>query len=95
MQTFLGQGGILQMRTSAIFGAKLRIFGIYMVCPHGQGGRGGRVEPMRKFCEQGGRKGLFLRFCADVLYGRPLSFNDLSSLTFLYNTTRFFLFQWK
>jgi len=31
-----------------------------------------KVEPVRTFCGQG-RKGLnFSRFCADVIYGRPL-----------------------
>jgi len=43
VRTFFGQGegGFLQMRTSALFGAKkLRIFRKFMkfmVCPHGQG----------------------------------------------------------
>jgi len=32
--------GVLQLRTSALFGAKNSDFSKSMVCPHGQGGRG-------------------------------------------------------
>jgi len=32
------------------------------------------VEPVRTFCRQGGGVN-FLRFCADVFYGRPLKIN--------------------
>jgi len=38
---------------SAVFGAKNVGFFEFMVCPHGQGGKG--VEPVRTFCRQGGR----------------------------------------
>jgi len=44
------------MRTSVLFGEKTSDFSIFMVRPHGQGGRGVN----------------FTRFCADVFYGRPL-----------------------
>jgi len=40
------------MRTSALFDAKTFDFSKFMVCPHGQGGRG--VEPVRTFFGQGG-----------------------------------------
>jgi len=41
-----------------------------MVCPHGQGGG---IKPVRTFCfcSKRGRVNIS-RFCADVLYGRPL-----------------------
>jgi len=45
-------GGVLQMWTSAIFGAKnLGFFEIYVVSSRT---RGERVEPVRAFCGQGG-----------------------------------------
>jgi len=40
-----------------------------MVCPHGQGGRG--LSQCGHFADKGGEVN-FLRFCADVLYGRSL-----------------------
>jgi len=52
------------MRTSALFGAKTFDFSKFMVCPHGQGGEGGRkrgVEPVQTFCGQGGRGGSIFR----------------------------------
>jgi len=55
---------VLQMRT---FRAKN--FGFFEI--YGVSTRKGRVEPVRTFC--GHRKRVsFLRFCADVFYGRPL-----------------------
>jgi len=50
---------VLQMRTSAFFGTKTSDFSKFMVCPNGQGGKGGGMIS-------------FLRFCVDVFYGRPL-----------------------
>jgi len=47
---------VLQIRTSVLFGVKTSDFSKFMVCLH----------------RQGGRKVNLLRFCADVLYGRPL-----------------------
>jgi len=71
VRTFFGQGerGFLQMWTSALFGAKsIRFFRIlWCVCTD----KG--VEPVRTVCGQGGGV-IFLRFCADVFYGRPLIF---------------------
>jgi len=70
-----GEGGLssadnesLQMRTSALFGAKTPDFSKFMASPYGQ--RRG-VEPLQTFFGQGGG-GHFLRFCADVFFGRPI-----------------------
>jgi len=72
VRTFCGQrGGILQMRTSALFDAKTPDFLKFIVCPYGQGKKG--VEPVRTFCGQGGRGSIFRNFFADVFYGRPFS----------------------
>jgi len=38
------------MRMSALFGAKNSDFSKFMVCPHGQGGKG--IEPVRTFSGQ-------------------------------------------
>jgi len=57
---------IFQMRTSALLGAK--ISGFFEV--YGVSARTRRIEPVRTFYGQGGVK--LSRFCADVLYGRPL-----------------------
>jgi len=47
----------------------------FMVCPHGQEGKG--VEPVLTFCGQG-RGVNFFRFYADVFYGRPLTGKKIS-----------------
>jgi len=69
VRTFFGQGGDLQVRTSALFGAKnSEFFEIYMVCPHGQGVGGRASADILRTREEGVN---FSRFCADALYGRP------------------------
>jgi len=50
-------------------------FSKFMVCPHGQGGRG--VKPVRTFFGQGERGVNFSRFWKDVFYGRPLMLSHL------------------
>jgi len=61
--------GILQMRTSALFGAKY--FGYFEIYGMSARTRENEVEPVRIFCDQ--VKGVnLLRFCADAFYGRPL-----------------------
>jgi len=57
------------MRTSALFGTKN--FEIYMVCPHGQRGRG--IEPVRTFCGQGGRESIFRDFVRTSFMDGPLA----------------------
>jgi len=59
------------MRTSSLFGAKnFKIFEIFDVFART---KEEGVEPVRTFCGQEGGKVDFLRFCADVFYGRPLT----------------------
>jgi len=59
------------MRTSALFGAKN--FGFFEIHGLSERTRRREVEPVRTFCRQGwGWRVNFLRFCADVFYGRPL-----------------------
>jgi len=61
-----GEGKVFQMRTSALFAAKnCGFFGIY-----GELARTKGVEPVTTFCKQ---EVNFLRFCADVFYGRSLT----------------------
>jgi len=66
------------MWTSALFGAKnIGFFEIYGVsCPNGQGGLASTNILRTK-----GEGVNFLRFCADVLYGRPLTPNYVTKLT--------------
>jgi len=52
--------GALQMRASALFGAKNFDILRFMVYPHGQGGR--RVEPVRTFCRQRWEGSIFRDF---------------------------------
>jgi len=60
------------MRTFTPFGEKNFVFFLkLMVCPHGQG-KGKGVESVRIFFGQEEKVVNFSRFCADVLYGRPL-----------------------
>jgi len=61
------RGGSIQMRTSALFGAKnFGFFEIYGVSARARG-----VEPVRTFFGHG--EGVnFSRFYADVFYGRPV-----------------------
>jgi len=73
--------GVLQMRTSALFGAKnFGFFEIYDVPAQTR-----RVEPVRTFCGQGGEEVNFSRFCADVFHGRPL-------MSFFYSNYSIFSF---
>jgi len=73
-----GEGGNLQMWTSALFSEKTEFFGIYGVSARTRGG-GGVSGTVGNFAAKGG--GLFLsasllgegQFCADVLYERPLT----------------------
>jgi len=63
----LGEEGVLQMRVSALFGAKkLRIFWNLWCIRTDKGGRG--VEPVLTFCGQREREGQFFA----ILYGRLL-----------------------
>jgi len=64
VRTFCGQGGsgLLQMRTSALFGAKI-FFEIYGVSART---RVREIDPVRTFCGQG--EGQFFA----ILYGRVL-----------------------
>jgi len=67
VRTFFGHGGseVLQMRTSAIYGAKTSNFWKFMVCPNGKGGKG--LSQWDIFWT---REVNFSRFCVDVLNGR-------------------------
>jgi len=60
--------GVLQMRTSKLFGEKISDFSKFIVRSHGQRGMG---EPVRIFCHFADKEGgvNFSRFCADVFYG--------------------------
>jgi len=58
--------GVLQMRTSSLYDAKK--FGFFKI--FGVSARTRRVEPVQTFYRREGVN--FSRFCADVLYGRPL-----------------------
>jgi len=61
---FADKGGrVLQMRTSALFGAKTSDFLKFMVRPHGPEG----LNQCGHFSDKG-EEG---QFCADVFYGRP------------------------
>jgi len=58
--------GVLQMRTPELFGLKkLRIFDIYRVSARTKG----EVEPVRTFCEQGGK--FFSILCGRLLWMAP------------------------
>jgi len=62
------KAGGLQMQTSTLFGIKnIEFLEIHDVSART---RGERVKPVRTFWTKGGVK--FLRFCADVFYGRSL-----------------------
>jgi len=57
------RSGFFHVQTSTLFGAKN--FGFFKIYGVSVQTRGERVEPVRRFCEQG--KGVnFLRFSADV-----------------------------
>jgi len=61
-------GGVLQMRTSALFGAKnFEFFEIYGVSERTRGG--GRVERVWTFCGQGGQ--FFAILCGRLLWTAP------------------------
>jgi len=70
LRTFCGQGGIediLQMRTSALFGAKNFIdFTKFVVYPYGQGWRG--IEPVWTFFVQGRGVQFFAILCESLLW---------------------------
>jgi len=61
------EGGVLQLRTSALFGTKTSDFSKFKVCP--QGGEAGWASAD---ISQIRGKVKFSRFCVDVFYGRPL-----------------------
>jgi len=62
--------GVLQMRTSSLFGAKnLECFEIYGVSTRTRG-----VEPVRTFCEHGGSS-IFRDLCGRLLWTAPYSIN--------------------
>jgi len=68
--TFCGQEGVLQMQTSALFGAKTPDFSKIILCPHRQREGGwARADILRTR----GKEVNFSRLYADVLYWRPLS----------------------
>jgi len=78
--------GVLQIRTSALFGAKNFGYFEFMVFPHGQGGEGvwGTADK--------GEGVIFSQFCADVFYRRPLSnYNSL----ILFDSNNDTLMVWK
>jgi len=58
------------MRTSALFDAKTLNFSKFMVCLHGQ--VTDIFDGHEHFTDKGCQ--IFLRFCTDVLYGRPLAY---------------------
>jgi len=66
---FLRTRGGLQMRMFALFDAKTSDFSKFMVCPQDNEGRG--LSQCGHFADKNGGVN-FLRFCADVRYGRPL-----------------------
>jgi len=63
------------MQTFALLGAKNSGFFEIYGCSHGQGGEG--VEPVWKFCGQGGGDRFFAILC---VYGRPLKQNILNTV---------------
>jgi len=71
VRTFFGQEGSSYMNSAHFSAKNIGFFEIYGVSART---RGWGVEPVRTFFGQGGRRSNvnFLRFCADVLYGRPL-----------------------
>jgi len=60
--------GVFQMRTSTLFGANASDFLKFMVCPHGQGGRGWASHT---FCGQGSRGNFFAILCEHLLWTVP------------------------
>jgi len=58
------------MRTFALFGAKIPDFSKFMVCPHGQGGRG--VKAVRTFFGQKGMGSIFRKFLRTSFMDGPL-----------------------
>jgi len=77
VRTFFGQGGgALQMRTSALFGAKN--FGFFEIdsVSHGQGGR---VEPVGTLCDKGEGSRFFVILCGRLLWTVPNNFENITS----------------
>jgi len=66
------------MRTFALFVTKISVFLKSIVGPHGQGERG-LSQCGYCFGQDGGVN--FSPFCADVLYGRPLSTKTVMTST--------------
>jgi len=66
------RGGVLQMRMSALFGAKNSKF-FEILCPHGPGGGGGGGggEKGGNFKKKGGGGLEFLAICTDVFIDGP------------------------
>jgi len=65
--------GVLQMWTSALFGAKIIWFSKFMVYPHRQGKGLSQSDILRTR----GKGVSFSRFCADIFFGRPLTICNL------------------
>jgi len=66
---FLTRGRGLQVGRSVFFGAKKTSdFSKFMMCPHGQVER--ELSQYGHFADK--KESIFLRFCADVFYGRSL-----------------------
>jgi len=66
-----GRGGFFRCGRPHILMQKTSDFSKFMVCPHGQGGRG--FEPVRTFCEQGDQ--FFAFMCRRPLWMAPYSNN--------------------
>jgi len=64
---YLRTRGVVQMRSSTLFGAKNFEFSKFIVCPHGQRGRGRASADIFRTREVN-----FSRFCVNVFYGHPL-----------------------
>jgi len=72
VRTFFGKrGGFFRCGHPHFLAQKPSVFSKFLVCVHGQVEG---VEPVRIFYGQMGKGVKFSRFCADVLYGRLLSF---------------------
>jgi len=61
--------GVLQMQTSALFGAKHFVFSKFIVCPYGER----RFESVRTFCGQVGMRSIFAILCGRLLWTAPYS----------------------
>jgi len=72
LRTDRERGGSLYADVSIFWRKKFEFFEIYSVSVRT---RGEGVEPVQTFYGQGGQGVNFSRFCADILYERPLILN--------------------